>query len=894
MRARARLLNTRPWMTISTAAAALSFLALPVPLMANADDAPNGCGHGRLSRGCRCHDKGVGNKCTGMISTDGDTICSVGKDARGKPCSWYRGVRGGKNCGRFDTADFIAADLCCGCGGGLAHRKPQPSVTPSFTSAVTTADPVAPFRLPLFAVTTMSPTSAVTTADPVAPFRLPLFAVTTMSTTSAVDPRAADDIPMQHDSQSTVSVGGPGARPATTEDPLDQFKSNSLFVGDTMTTSHAVTGDASATSTTLAIQQMNAPLPTEGPLPSIDPAMMRHPTTPTMRSAETAIDASEPQASHQDSPGDQSIWICGGIALVVLFVVGIASAINAKLSARGQPATLSHRIAQPLMAYESAEMGMMRRPGRYSDDDDDDDETAGGERKKARTSWSPATEQTQPEVSRSLVETAATQRSIPVTSGVTSVPNRTFFKSEPVPASPPQSRSTAVSASTGRPPRKPNGQAMPAMGVQMPMDTSPESMLNEGAHPDTSMAMTAAAFPGMQMAPNYFYAPQMMRPGLLQLGGQLPVHLGGMYYPGPVAPGQIGMQPQMAMHHLHLLQAQQQHHHQHQQHLHHTAMMQQQMARQQPKDASDGSGTPSPWMYHHQHQMQKLDPMKPGPNEKQAPIRRSPQHQHYQSSDSGTTSDEGTPQPASSAHTAPTTGIESRKGPVNSSLGEVSNGGGSTSKKMQHAPKLKRFLAVSDTEWRKSVRNACKTTFARLELRSDPAARDAILTRIDAGASADKEVSPCFVVKRDNVSSKSPFQIQVVGARILAQKAIFVAYQDIKTSDMGTWQVRQNCTHNDGSWWCFEPSHLEKCDRDHVAPHVLKHGITKPPDAVYIARNRRNKNVKLEASSSSESAEAETAGSASPASSEGVADTADTAVPATAACAATKVPQTSG
>ena len=44
---------------------------------------------------------------------------------------------------------------------------------------------------------------------------------------------------------------------------------------------------------------------------------------------------------------------------------------------------------------------------------------------------------------------------------------------------------------------------------------------------------------------------------------------------------------------------------------------------------------------------------------------------------------------------------------------------------------------------------------------------------------------------RGNLNSKSPFQIQACGARIVAQKAIYAAYCNVTTEDMGTWQVRQ-------------------------------------------------------------------------------------------------------
>ena len=45
---------------------------------------------------------------------------------------------------------------------------------------------------------------------------------------------------------------------------------------------------------------------------------------------------------------------------------------------------------------------------------------------------------------------------------------------------------------------------------------------------------------------------------------------------------------------------------------------------------------------------------------------------------------------------------------------------------------------------------------------------------------------PCFLVKRENMASKSPFQVQVSGARILAQKIIYASFRKLDTAGMGT------------------------------------------------------------------------------------------------------------
>ena len=158
--------------------------------------------------------------------------------------------------------------------------------------------------------------------------------------------------------------------------------------------------------------------------------------------------------------------------------------------------------------------------------------------------------------------------------------------------------------------------------------------------------------------------------------------------------------------------------------------------------------------------------------------------------------------------------------------------------------KYKALKTVSPEDWRLSIREACKTAFARLMLLSEPRLRDSILERIESGADVDEQTwaPKCFLVQRDNPESTSPFQLQVMGARILAQKTIYSAYRDISPVDMGTWQVQQRCNHSDGSWWCFEPSHLEKSSRQNMPDAEAK--LPLPiggADAIYVPRNRKPK-----------------------------------------------------
>ena len=163
------------------------------------------------------------------------------------------------------------------------------------------------------------------------------------------------------------------------------------------------------------------------------------------------------------------------------------------------------------------------------------------------------------------------------------------------------------------------------------------------------------------------------------------------------------------------------------------------------------------------------------------------------------------------------------------------------SKKAKHAS----VATVSAEEWRTGVQGACRRAFDRLKLICDSSLRDGILERLSRGAGADDVASnpPCFLVNREDPTSRSPFQLQVMGSqstnkRILAQKTIFAAYHNIPLAEMGNWQVQQRCTHSDGSWWCFEPSHLEKNSRVAMPNRDTKHPIPAPPMAIYIPRHR--------------------------------------------------------
>ena len=66
----------------------------------------------------------------------------------------------------------------------------------------------------------------------------------------------------------------------------------------------------------------------------------------------------------------------------------------------------------------------------------------------------------------------------------------------------------------------------------------------------------------------------------------------------------------------------------------------------------------------------------------------------------------------------------------------------------------------------------------------------------------------------------------------------FACYDKIDIADMGTWQVQQDCCQSDGSWWCFEPTHLSKCPQGHPAKSNVRHDMPGEPDAIYRPMKR--------------------------------------------------------
>lgn len=183
---------------------------------------------------------------------------------------------------------------------------------------------------------------------------------------------------------------------------------------------------------------------------------------------------------------------------------------------------------------------------------------------------------------------------------------------------------------------------------------------------------------------------------------------------------------------------------------------------------------------------------------------------------------------------APVSAAPKRKSKISKSKGKAT----------KQAPKLKPVKTVDVEEWRLFLQLAAKKALGRLKTRTDPQRRADIMARVEHGAGADVpgptgQCRPCYYVERERKTSKSPFQLPVAGSRIYAQKVVYSAYRHLEAADMGTWQVYQRCLHNNNDWWCFEPSHLVKCERDHVPANTKKFPMpVARPDAYYVIRGQ--------------------------------------------------------
>ena len=148
-----------------------------------------------------------------------------------------------------------------------------------------------------------------------------------------------------------------------------------------------------------------------------------------------------------------------------------------------------------------------------------------------------------------------------------------------------------------------------------------------------------------------------------------------------------------------------------------------------------------------------------------------------------------------------------------------------------------RFADVPEDAWQKNLILAAESAFGRLKQHNKadgPTRTASIISRIHDGVSDDDMTQAgsreCFLVKRA-ANSKSRFQVQVGPIRMVAQKVIYLAYHRVPAAEADSTQIQQNCCYPDGSWWCTEPSHLERTLKNHVSPNVVKHVIPRAADA---------------------------------------------------------------
>ena len=66
----------------------------------------------------------------------------------------------------------------------------------------------------------------------------------------------------------------------------------------------------------------------------------------------------------------------------------------------------------------------------------------------------------------------------------------------------------------------------------------------------------------------------------------------------------------------------------------------------------------------------------------------------------------------------------------------------------------------------------------------------------------------------------------------LRHQALYLAYRRLPLVDVEPVQIRQTCTYPDGSWWCLEPTHLDRTVLKRVSPFIIKHPIPGEPNAL--------------------------------------------------------------
>lgn len=159
-----------------------------------------------------------------------------------------------------------------------------------------------------------------------------------------------------------------------------------------------------------------------------------------------------------------------------------------------------------------------------------------------------------------------------------------------------------------------------------------------------------------------------------------------------------------------------------------------------------------------------------------------------------------------------------------------------------------RFAEWDAQPFKEAISTAVESSFARIEPLTGLSRKTKLLARVLAGESAAdmqaRGTQPCYRVQRKNMSSRSPFQANINNRRIVAQKAVYVVHRGVAPADVGTWQVMQTCCQNDRDWWCFEPTHLARCEKDHVMAGIRRNKMPDKADGFFISHSRVRKAAK--------------------------------------------------
>lgn len=170
------------------------------------------------------------------------------------------------------------------------------------------------------------------------------------------------------------------------------------------------------------------------------------------------------------------------------------------------------------------------------------------------------------------------------------------------------------------------------------------------------------------------------------------------------------------------------------------------------------------------------------------------------------------------------------------------SGSGPDSESGKKSKRQRRLDDLSSEQWQQCLQEVSERVFDRLctSTKADENSAAVILQRIRAGAHADDEQHDkdscrvsrnCFLVQRTD-GSKSKYQVQTGPIRMVAQKALYLAYHRFPLVDVEPVQIRQTCTYPDGTWWCLEPTHLDRTVLKRVSPFIIKHPIPEQANAL--------------------------------------------------------------